>query len=63
VGRAFRFVNVLAGFWLIAAPWVLTGDSGAARWNDVAIGIALVLLRLPRASVRNRYGSWDRYVV
>jgi hypothetical protein len=62
VGRAFRFLNVLAGAWLILAPWLLTGDSAAVRWNDIAVGVALILLSLPRGLVRERYGGWDRYV-
>lgn len=63
MGRAFRFLNVLAGTWLVLAPWVLTGDSPAARWNDVIVGLALILLSLPRGPVRERYGNWDRFVV
>ena len=63
VGRAFRFLNVLAGAWLILAPWLLGGDSAAARWNGVAVGIALILLSLPRGSVRERYGGWSRFIV
>lgn len=63
VTRAARYLNVLCGAWLILAPWLLTGDSAAARWNDVAVGLALILLGLPRGPVRERYGGWDRYVV
>lgn len=63
VTRAARFLNVFCGAWLILAPWLLTGDSAAARWNDVAVGLALILLGLPRGPVRERYGGWDRYVV
>jgi hypothetical protein len=62
VTRVARFLNVLCGAWLVLAPWVLSGDSAAARWDDVIVGIALILLSLPRGPVRERYGNWDWYV-
>src|SRR5262245_58405933 len=27
VGRALRFINVLFGLWLVAAPWLLSGGT------------------------------------
>ncbi len=63
VARALRFVNVLFGFWVIAAPWLLEGASPIARWSGAAVGLALILLSLPRgARSREHYGSWDRFV-
>jgi hypothetical protein len=62
VGRAARFVNVVFGAWFIAAPWLLSGDTTAAAWNDVAVGVALVLLSLRRGPVVERYGSWQRLI-
>ena len=63
VGRAWRFVNVPAGLWIALAPWLLGGASTASAWNDVVVGLAVVALSLPRGTVRERYGIWDRYVV
>jgi uncharacterized membrane protein len=62
VGRAARFLNVVFGAWFIAAPWLLSGGTTAAAWNDVAAGVALILLSLPRGHVRERYGSWQRFI-
>ena len=62
VGRAARFINVAFGAWFILAPWVLTGDKTTAAWNDVAVGIVLALISLPRGPVGERYGSWQRYI-
>jgi uncharacterized membrane protein len=62
VTRAARFLNVLCGAWLVAAPWLLTGSTSGSRWADAAAGIALILLSIPRGSVREHYGGWDRYV-
>lgn len=61
--RTSRFVNVLFGVWLMAAPWIVSGFTALAQWNSVLVGVALILLSLPRGSVRERYGSWDRLVL
>lgn len=63
VGRAARFANVLIGAWLVAMPWLLSGSTTTSRWNDVAVGVALVALSPRRGHVRDRYGDWDRYVL
>ncbi|HZO91682.1 MAG TPA: vitamin K epoxide reductase family protein [Chthonomonadaceae bacterium] len=63
VVRAGRFLNVLLGLWIVAAPWLLSGAPMAGRLADAAAGIALILLSLPRSVVRERYGGWDRYIV
>lgn len=62
VGRAARFVNVAFGAWIIAAPWLLGGGTRTAAWNDLAVGVALILLSLRRGPVRERYGSWQRVI-
>lgn len=62
VGRALRFINVVFGAWFIVAPWVLAGaTTGSAVSNGIA-GIALILLSLPRGSIGERYGRWQRFV-
>ncbi|MBW3635004.1 MAG: SPW repeat protein [Armatimonadetes bacterium] len=55
--------SALLGAWIIAAPWLLGGAAGFARWNDLLVGAAIVALPLPRGSVSERYGAWDRYIV
>ena len=63
VGRSLRFVNLLFGCWLIAAPWLLDGSgSGLAVWNGMASGALLIVLSLPRGPVRDSYAGWDRYI-
>jgi len=61
--RALRFVNVALGAWIAAAPFILQGASTAGRWNAVLVGTVLAALSLRRGAVRERYGSWDRFVV
>ena len=62
VTRAFRFLNVALGLWIVAAPWLLDGAATAGRWHDLVAGLAIVVLSFPRGTVRERYGTWDRYV-
>lgn len=63
VGRAFRFLNVLFGAWLAAAPWILDGATDAARWNGVLVGLLVIVLSIPRGSVRERYARWQRFIL
>ena len=60
--RAGRYLNVLLGAWIVAAPWLLSGASDLARWNNLIVGAALILLSLPRGSINERYDGWDRYI-
>jgi uncharacterized membrane protein len=62
VGRAARFVNVLFAGVVIVAPWVLDGAAASARWNDLIAGVLVILLAVRRGPVRERYGSYDRWI-
>ncbi len=63
VARSLRFLNIVLGLWLVAAPFLLGGDTTTSTVNDVAAGVALIALSLPRGSVRERYSSWQPYIV
>jgi nucleoside-diphosphate-sugar epimerase/uncharacterized membrane protein len=63
VVRALRFINGLFGAWIIAAPWVLSGTTTGATWSDVITGVLLIALSLRRGEARERYGTWDRFIV
>ncbi len=41
-----RWVNIIAGIWLVIAPFVLgyAGTTMAAVWNDIVLGIIVVAL-------------------
>jgi SPW repeat len=41
-------LNILAGIWLIIAPWVLNYSSADPRWNDVVFGAIVVLFAFGR---------------
>jgi len=62
VGRAARFVNVLFGAWIIAAPWLLGGATTAATWNDMIAGSLVILLSFQRGSIIEQYGDFQRYI-
>jgi hypothetical protein len=62
VTRVVRFVNVLLGLWVIAAPWLLAGAVGLAVWNNLIVGVALIALSIPRRRIDERYGGWEQYI-
>ena len=62
VGRAARFINILFGAWVIAAPWVLVGATSASRWSDMIAGALVILLSFRRGKIGERYGSFERYL-
>jgi hypothetical protein len=61
IAQIFSGINVLAGFWLIIAPWFL-GYSGVptALWNDVVVGAAVLILAGLRAIVPGRFVAVSR---
>ncbi|HYD79582.1 MAG TPA: NAD-dependent epimerase/dehydratase family protein [Paucimonas sp.] len=60
VARPLRFVNILFGAWLVAAPWAVGGYPGVAAAASVAAGALLIWLALPLGPLRSHYGAWDR---
>ena len=62
VGRSTRFINIFFAVLVIAAPWLLGGDTSGSRWNDAIIGVLVIVLSLPRGPVLERYGSWQAYI-
>ena len=64
VARALRFINILFGAWLIAAPFMLGGGSEVATFASILFGLALFGLSLPRGRRSGEhYAGWDRFVV
>jgi len=64
VARSVRFINIVFGVWLVAAPWLLDGiASPLAIWNGVICGTLLIVLAIPRGKIKDSYANWDRYIV
>jgi hypothetical protein len=61
----FSGLNVLAGIWLIIAPWVLGYSARDPRWNDVGFGIIVGVLALTRVSgaYRTEALSWINLLI
>jgi hypothetical protein len=62
VGRAARFLNILFGAWVFAAPWLLAGATSASTWSNAIAGALVILLSVPRGPVGERYGTWERFI-
>lgn len=56
------WLNVIAGIWLIIAPFVLSYTSATARTNDIILGIIVGILALIRALVPGRNIFWLSWV-
>jgi hypothetical protein len=49
--EGLSYVNAGIGAWLIIAPWILAyGDYQPAIWNDVAVGILVLIMGIWSAS-------------
>lgn len=60
--RAVRYLNMLFGAGLIAAPFLFDAAlTGIA--NSLVCGVAIILLSRPRGLIRERFGTWDRLIV
>lgn len=58
-------INVIAGIWLIIAPWVLGYSIADPRRNDVVFGIIVGVFALIRVSgaYRDEWLSWANAVI
>lgn len=63
VARPARFINILFGGWLIAAPFVFNPDGNSAMWNGIIAGVLLIGLCLPKGKVEDKRGGFDKYIV
>jgi nucleoside-diphosphate-sugar epimerase/uncharacterized membrane protein len=64
VVRPVRFLNVALGVWIAVSPFVLGGGTAAGMTADLAIGLILIGLSLPRGTRSDEhYGGWDRAIV
>ncbi len=62
--RALRFLNIVAGVWIVSAPLFLAGASIAATLGDIAVGAVIIGLNLRRGKRSSEhYAGWDRYIV
>jgi uncharacterized membrane protein len=63
VARPLRFVNGLLGAALMSTPFLLDGGGAASTVTNLAAGLALIALCVPRGRIRNSYGEVTPYLV
>ncbi len=57
--RGASGVNILLGLWLIIAPFVLTYAQASALWNDIIVGVLVIVFASASLSgPRNAWFSW-----
>lgn len=58
-------LNILAGLWLIVAPFVLGYGAMAPRWNDIVLGIVIGVFALIRTftPLRAQWLSWANIIL
>jgi hypothetical protein len=62
VARPVRYLNIVLGAALVAAPFVFGADVEATAFT-IAAGIAIAALSVRRGSIRGRYAAWSRLLV
>src|SRR3546814_878133 len=62
VGRAIRFINIVLALWLMVTVFLIKDGSSQAIWNAIISGAALIVLSLPKGRIREKYGTFDRYI-
>jgi hypothetical protein len=62
VARPVRYLNILLGAALLAAPFMLDASTFTSIVS-VVLGAALVVLSIRRGPIRERYGNWNRLII
>ena len=62
VARPVRYLNMLLGAALMAAPFMFAAGI-TATIVSVGLGVALIVLSVRRGLIRERYGNWDRWII
>lgn len=60
---AARVLLVIAGIWLIIAPFVINYNISSAGWNDVILGIAVGVVALINMAGRTVWLSWLNFIL
>lgn len=58
--RTLSGINVLAGIWLIIAPFILQYNSTGNKWQEIIFGIIIAILGLVRLAAPNV--SWPSWI-
>ena len=62
--RTLSGINILAGLWLVVAPFILSYASQGNIWQEVLFGAIVIVLGLTRLGMpENTWPSWTNFVV
>ena len=61
VTRGLRWINVLLGLWLLAAPWVLGYGASLAGMNSMITGALLAGLSFIKGKSEKPFGGGQRF--
>ena len=62
VVRTCRYLNVLFGLAVAIWPWFLSDSNLALNISSAVSGLLVAGLFIPRGTVKESYGLWDKYV-
>jgi short-subunit dehydrogenase len=57
INRSFRYINLLAGLWLIAASLLIHRDDYVSVWNNAGSGVLLVIFSLIKGKIKGNFGG------
>lgn len=61
VARPVRYLNIPLGAALIGVSFIFDADTVTTILSMV-VGVALVMLSIPRGLIREHYGKWDQFI-
>ncbi len=61
VARTGRLINILFGIIVITTPF-MTHPPRLLFWNGIIVGIALIVLSIPKGTIKERYGTWNQRI-
>lgn len=62
--RTMSIANLIFGVWLIISPYILSYNTGQARWEQTIAGIVVAILALVRwASPAQMWASWINFLI
>jgi uncharacterized membrane protein len=62
VGRAVRFINIAFALWLITTLFFVNDLPTNAFWTAIISGVVLMGLSIRKGRVREKYGTFDKYI-
>lgn len=60
--RSARLVNIFLGLWLAVAPWLASEPAVSSLALQSLIGLVIALLSVRKGPIRERYGSWEKFI-